>query len=145
MNFIISDPYTENRMDDYYHLRWKVLRAPWNQPRGTERDELEDTSLHRVVLDEQKRILACGRLQLNNSIEAQVRYMAVDPDFRGQGLGRLVLQELESLAVDAGATKVILQARENALPFYTACGYEVIIPTFLLYDTIQHYLMHKPV
>lgn len=143
MKFTISDPYTENRIEEYYQLRWKVLRAPWNQPRGTERDEMEDASLHRVVLDEQQRILACGRLQLNTSTEAQVRYMAVDPDFRGKGLGRLVLQELECLASDAGALKVILQARENALPFYTACGYEVVIPTFLLYDTIQHYLMQK--
>jgi predicted GNAT family N-acyltransferase len=143
MKFTISDPYTENRMEEYYQLRWKVLRAPWNQPRGTERDEMEDASLHRVVLNEQQRILACGRLQLNTSAEAQVRYMAVDPDFRGKGLGRLVLQELECLASDAGALKVILQARENALPFYTACGYEVVIPTFLLYDTIQHYLMQK--
>jgi predicted GNAT family N-acyltransferase len=143
MKFTISDPYTENRIEEYYQLRWKVLRAPWNQPRGTERDEMEDASLHRVVLDEQQRILACGRLQLNTSTEAQVRYMAVDPDFRGKGLGRLVLQELECLASDAGALKVILQARENALPFYAACGYEVVIPTFLLYDTIQHYLMQK--
>lgn len=143
MKLTISDPYTENRMEEYYQLRWKVLRAPWNQPRGTERDEMEDASLHRVVLNEQQRILACGRLQLNTSAEAQVRYMAVDPDFRGKGLGRLVLQELECLASDAGALKVILQARENALPFYAACGYEVVIPTFLLYDTIQHYLMQK--
>ncbi len=140
MKLTISDPFTENRMEEYYQLRWKVLRAPWNQPRGTERDEMEDASLHRVVLNEQQRILACGRLQLNTSAEAQVRYMAVDPDFRGKGLGRLVLQELECLASDAGALKVILQARENALPFYAACGYEVVIPTFLLYDTIQHYL-----
>ena len=143
MKLTISDPFTENRMEEYYQLRWKVLRAPWNQPRGTERDEMEDASLHRVVLNEQQRILACGRLQLNTSAEAQVRYMAVDPDFRGKGLGRLVLQELECLASDAGALKVILQARENALPFYAACGYEVVIPTFLLYDTIQHYLMQK--
>ncbi|MBL7922889.1 MAG: GNAT family N-acetyltransferase, partial [Bacteroidia bacterium] len=67
----IADPYLENRLDDYFMLRWKVLRAPWDQPRGTERDDLEESSLHRMIILNSGEIVACGRLQLNGPREAQ--------------------------------------------------------------------------
>ena len=36
----------------YFDLRWQVLRAPWNQPRGSEQDGLEDTSEHALIRDD---------------------------------------------------------------------------------------------
>lgn len=142
-NYLLLDPFHVNREEDYFSLRWEVLRKPWGQPKGTERDDLENSSLHRMILNEKGDVIATGRLQLNDPREAQIRYMAVHHDFRGMNLGKMLIQELESLASDAGAEKLILQARENAVPFYTACGYTVISETFLLYDSIQHYLMEK--
>ncbi|MBL7923109.1 MAG: GNAT family N-acetyltransferase, partial [Bacteroidia bacterium] len=118
-------------------------RAPWDQPRGTERDDLEESSLHRMIILNSGEIVACGRLQLNGPREAQIRYMAVDPAFHGKGYGRAIITELETLAADAGAEKVVLQARANALGFYEACGYQAVRETFLLYNSIQHYLMEK--
>ena len=38
---------------------------------------------------------------------------------------------------------VILQARQDAVPFYEHHGYNVVEKTFLLFDEIQHYLMRK--
>ncbi|MBK7887765.1 MAG: GNAT family N-acetyltransferase [Bacteroidetes bacterium] len=137
------DPFHSNREDEYFLLRWEVLRKPWNQPKGTERDELEQKSLHRMIVGADEVIVATGRLQLNEPTVAQIRYMAVHEQFRGLQLGKAMMEELESLALDAGAEKVILQARENALQFYESCGYEIVMETFLLYESIQHYLMEK--
>lgn len=138
-----ADPYLENRMEEYFLLRWKLLRKPWGQPKGTERDNLEENSLQRMLVDEKGNIIACGRLHLNSSVEAQIRYMAVDTGHRGKGIGKMMIQELESLAKDAGVKTIVLQARENALEFYLACGYIKVKETFLLYNDIQHYLMIK--
>lgn len=138
-----ADPYQENRIDDYFLLRWKLLRKPWGQPKGTERDGLEENSLQRMLVDEEGNIIACGRLHLNSSVEAQIRYMAVDTGYRGKGIGKMMIQELEGLAKDAGVRTIVLQARENALEFYLACGYIKVKETFVLYGDIQHYLMIK--
>ena len=141
--FQLLDPFVAKKEKDYYHLRWKVLREPWGQLKGTERDDQEDVSMHRMILSPAGEVVACGRLQLNSAAEAQIRYMAVHPDYRGKNLGAIIIHELESMALDAGAEQMILQARENATGFYIACGYSVVIETFLLYGSIQHYLMQK--
>ncbi len=142
-NFRLTDPYAENREEDYFLLRWEVLRKPWNQPKGTERDELELKSIHRMIVNDIGLVVATGRLQLNDPKTGQIRYMAVHPHYRGMGLGRVIMEELEGLAVDAGLEKLILQARENALSFYQACGFVNVMQTFLLYESIRHYLMEK--
>lgn len=141
--YLVGDPFQHGQEKSYYDLRWKVLREPWNQPRGTEKDEQEQDAFHRMVMSPEGKVVACGRLQLNSPREGQIRYMAVDPGFRNMRLGAAIIYELETLATEAGATQVILQARENAVEFYSSCGYEVLAKTFLLYDTIQHYLMAK--
>jgi len=142
-NFQVLDPFQVNREEEYFLLRWEVLRKPWGQPKGTERDELEHKTLHRMIVTGEGKVVATGRLQLNEPQVGQIRYMAVHEQFRGMQLGKAIMEELESLALGAGVEKVILQARENALQFYHSCGYEVVTETFLLYGSIQHYLMEK--
>ena len=139
------DPYHENRIEDYFFFRWKLLRKPWGQPKGTERDDQEENSLQRMIVDEEGNIIACGRFHLNSPHEAQIRYMAVDTGQRGKGIGKMMMEELESLAMSAGVKTIVLQARENALEFYLACGYTKVKETFVLYNDIQHYLMIKKV
>ncbi|MCE2847310.1 MAG: GNAT family N-acetyltransferase [Sphingobacteriales bacterium] len=143
MTYTIIDPVQTGKSFEYYDLRWRILRQPWGQPKGTERDDQEDESVHRLLVDDSGHVLACGRLHMNSADEAQVRYMAVEGTFRSKGYGRLILSELEEVASLAGASKIVLQAREPALGFYQACGYTVIAKTFLLYGEIQHYLMER--
>jgi N-acetylglutamate synthase-like GNAT family acetyltransferase len=143
--FKFADPYQENRLEEYFLLRWRLLRKPWGQPKGTERDDQEENSLQRMLLDEDGKIVSCGRLHLNSPTEAQIRYMAVETGYRGKGIGKMMIEELENLAVNAGVKTIVLQARENAVEFYLACGYIKVKETFLLYDSIQHYLMIKNV
>jgi hypothetical protein len=39
--------------------------------------------------------------------------------------------------------KIILHAREVALPFYRQLSYQLDAPSHLLFGEIQHFLMHK--
>ena len=45
-NFSLVAPISGADWIKYFDLRWRVLRAPWDQPRGSERDDREDTSIH---------------------------------------------------------------------------------------------------
>ena len=45
-NINIKEPVTEEEFEQYYILRWRILRQPWNQPRGSEKDDKENKSIH---------------------------------------------------------------------------------------------------
>jgi N-acetylglutamate synthase-like GNAT family acetyltransferase len=139
----VTQPQTASEWEAYYDLRWRVLRAPWNQPKGSEQDDMEASCYHCMVIDNDGTVAGAGRLQLNSPELAQIRYMAVDLNLHGKGLGKKIMNALEEEASRRGAKSVFLQAREIAVPFYLACGYEIIEKTFLLYDSIQHYSMKK--
>ena len=47
----ITEPASAEEFEQYYELRWKILRAPWNQVRCSERDDDDKSSTHLMVLD----------------------------------------------------------------------------------------------
>jgi len=141
----IREPHSRDEFESYFALRWKVLRQPWNQPPGTERDDQEPTSRHFMAVTDDGKIVGTGRIQFNSESVAQVRYMAVDPDFHGQGIGRKLMETMESYCRQSGRSSIFLQARENAVPFYLSMGYRVVEKTFLLFGEVQHFAMQKEI
>ncbi len=139
----IKSPVTAAEFEAYFHLRWKVLRAPWNQPIGTERDDQENSSQHFMAVLPSGKIIATARLKEKEKGKAQLRYMAVDADYHNRGIGKQLLNHIEQAAIQSGYKSIFLQARENAVPFYRSCGYMIVEKTFLLYEEIQHYSMEK--
>ncbi len=139
----IRAPKIAEEWDKYYQLRWEVLRKPWNQALGSEKDTSEDTSIHFMAIDETNEILGVCRLQKNSEAEGQIRFMAVSEKAQGKGIGKLLINAAENKAKELGINTIILQARENAVPFYKACNYKIKEKTFLLFNSIQHFLMTK--
>ena len=146
MKITILKPTTSEEFKKYYNLRYEVLRKPWGQPLGSERDEGEETSIHRMIIDKKTgNALAVGRLQFNSIHEAQIRYMAVADDLQGNGLGNQIISALEDIARGKGIQRIILSARENALQFYKNNGYVILEKTHFLFGEIQHWLMQKQI
>ena len=139
----IIAPSTAADFEQYYRLRYDVLRAPWQQPPGSEKADDDATAIHALMLNEEGTAVGVCRLHLQTPQEAQIRFMAVHPNYQGQGLGKELLQYLEDEARKQGAQYITLQARENALDFYRSCGYTLQAKTHLLYGIIQHYQMRK--
>jgi predicted GNAT family N-acyltransferase len=141
----LLEPVSPQDFEKYYLLRWEILRKPWNQARGTEKDEAESTSIHVMALDNSNECVGVGRLQFNSAEEAQVRFVGVRDDQQGKGVGKKLMSYLEEKAKQNGRNKIILQARENAVPFYLSIGYKNAEKTFLLWGIIQHYRMEKEI
>jgi N-acetylglutamate synthase-like GNAT family acetyltransferase len=135
---------TQKQIDAIIDLRYAVLRQPWNKPKDTATDDLELSSIN-AYIENDGEVIACGRLQDNGLGLGQIRYMAVDANYQGKGLGKLIVAKLEEEAKAIGLTSIELQARENALEFYKSQGYEVKETSFKLWDIIQHYLMIKEI
>lgn len=53
-----------------------------------------------------------------------IREIFVDSDHRQNGLGKFVLYTAEMKLKESGADKCYCLPFENAIPFFTACGYE---------------------
>jgi thioesterase domain-containing protein len=140
---VCRSPKTVLEFEQYYQLRWQVLRQPWGQALGSERDSLEKESFHRMIMDDNSKVLAVGRLEKTSQYSGQIRFMAVCPSTQGKGLGRKIIEALEQQAKKLGITELTLNAREIALSFYQKIGYISKGFSHLLFDEIKHFTMSK--
>lgn len=136
-------PNNKNEFDQYFHFRWLHLRKNWQQPPGSEQDELEPQAFHRIIVDEKGTIFGCARLHFKTPTTAIVKYVAIEPKSQGNGFGKILMTELEHLAARYGAQELVLDAREGAVKFYQALGYELGAKSHFLFNTIQHFRMVK--
>lgn len=120
----VNTPSSEQDFEKYFDFRWQMLRQPWNYPPGSEKDEYEKVAQHRMVLDANGAVVACGRVHLNTSEEAQIRHIAVAPQHQGKGLGKLIVTALEAVASQMGAERAVTGSREISMAFFAACGYQ---------------------
>ena len=139
---MIRTPQTPLEWESYYDLRYRVLRKPWQQPRGSERNDGDDKAEHFAFFI-QNDLVGVGRLDFTSMNSSQIRFMAVDDKHQGKGIGKKLMMHMEELAQRKGCSETVLHARETALPFYQKLGYHTIEKSHLLFDEIQHYLMSK--
>lgn len=143
MPITYKTPKTAEQWQAYYELRWQILRAPWQQPRGSERDELEDAAYHVMAVDEDGQVVGVGRLHQLNKDRAQIRYMAVAPQYQRQGIGTGILFKLEQQALEWGCKNIMLNARTESLQFYQMHNYVIEGDALALFNAIAHKMMSK--
>ena len=127
-NYSIKSPENKEEWDSYLLFRWEVLRKPLGMSKDSLADSIEDESFHLMGIDEEKNVIASGRVHFNSKNEAQIRYMAVDENFKRKGVGTEIVKELENYAISKGIVNMILNARENAISFYLSLGYKEVGP-----------------
>jgi ribosomal protein S18 acetylase RimI-like enzyme len=140
---LIRPPANETEFAAYYAFRWKILREPWSQPPGSEKDQFESDAIHLAAWDEAGKLIGVGRLHRLLENRGQIRYLAVDPAQRSGGIGKALLQELESRAIESGIQEIQLNSRQDAVQFYEKNGYQVLRPSHTLYGVIPHFEMWK--
>ena len=145
MTYLPKQPTTDDELKQYFYFRWKLLRKPWNEPEGSEQDDIEEECFHVMICNENNQCVGVGRLQFNTENEAQIRYMAVAKKFERKGIGKKIVDALEKRAKEKNITSIILDAREPAVGFYEKLGYAIKEKTYLLFDSIQHYRMTKDI
>ena len=106
-------------------LRDEILRKPLNMLFDPAELEKESSDFH-VVGFQQGLVVACCILsKVEQGTALKMRQVAVCQSLQRNGLGRQMVEYCESLTVELGSQRIILNARESALPFYLALGYEV--------------------
>ena len=102
-------------------------------------------SFHAMIIKD-KLVVGVGRIHFinKNSIKkAQIRYMAIDEKFQRNGYGSKLLNTLEEISINNNIHHIFLHAREESVNFYIKNNYKKNRKSHLLFNTIQHWLMHK--
>lgn len=140
--YTLCSPHTEEEFARYYQFRWQQLRQPLNLPIGSEKDDLESQSYHRMAVIEDHAIVGVGRIHLDSPLTAQVRFMAIDSRYQLRHIGSQLLNDLLRYAKKSGANMCWLNARAGACDFYLAQGFIVESEIDSLLN-IPHYRMKK--
>ncbi len=138
--FIVRRVYSIKEFEEYYNLRYNILRKPWNQILGSEKDDLEFFSFHYAAFFNNK-IVGVVRFHFVNS-EVQIRYMAVREDFRNKRIGFFLLKTVENEIKSFNVKKIFLNSRITAVKFYEKLGYEIVREVNPLFG-IRHFRMEK--
>ena len=144
MDVVLKQPESPEEFKSYFNLRWRILRAPWGEPEGSEVDEMEDQCFH-IMATNNGNVMGVGHMQFNTEDEAQIRYMAVEKKYEGNGIGRMIVNTLEQQARKKNVGTVILDAREPAVGFYQKLGYKIEKKSYVLFNEIQHFRMTKQI
>ena len=99
-------------------IRFTVFVEEQGVPREIELDEMDERSLHAVAFEDGQPV-ATGRLLP----DGHVGRMAVLKEWRGRGIGGLILKRLVDKARERGDREVVLSAQVHAAAFYRAHGF----------------------
>ena len=132
---------TERELEAAIGVRFRVFVAEQSVPAEEELDQADATATHAIALH-QNRVVGTGRLLQKDADTAIIGRMAVDLEWRCQGVGGLILEHLEEVARSLGMKRSILNAQEYVKEFYAAHGYVEHGDVFLEVD-IPHVEMRK--
>ena len=128
-------------------LRYRLFYQEHGIPFESIFNPQEEQDLHLVIKNNpDDRVLAYGRLGQNSIDEFQIHQMVVEPEYQGQGLGRIILQTLIEAAINQGANRLVLNARIPKVKFYQKSGFETIGKVFASSSTgVPHIKMQKEI
>jgi ribosomal protein S18 acetylase RimI-like enzyme len=103
------------------------LVRPWNDPSSDLDRKVAWDAAHLLVLADGGQLIGSVMIGYEGH-RGWINYLAVRPDRRGQGLGRLLMDAAEQRLRALGCPKVNLQVRSSnqpAVEFYRRIGYTV--------------------
>ena len=117
-------PFGSPEYDATVELRRAVLRRPLGLDFTQEQLAAEHGDVHFALLHADE-ALACLVFTPKDGKTLKMRQVAVREDLQGQGVGRQLVETSEVWARRNGYERIVLHARDTAVPFYLAQGYEL--------------------
>jgi ribosomal protein S18 acetylase RimI-like enzyme len=134
-------PYDSPEYWQMVALRKAILRAPLGLDFTPEQLAAESEHHHFGAWAGEE-LIGCLVLEPLTDDSLKMRQVAVKPEWQGQGVGTTLVRFAETFAQQQGYRKLVLHARQTAVPFYLRLGYTVEGEPFEEV-TIPHLLMTK--
>lgn len=114
-----------SKLDDYLNM---IVGGEQQRTQYTKYNQLD--SIHDVVLIiEDDKAVGCGSFKKYDDQTAELKRVYVSEEYRGKRYGRVILEQLESIAKNKGYKSLILETGrplEQAKNLYTNMGYKII-------------------
>jgi predicted GNAT family N-acyltransferase len=111
----------KNLLNQVFKLRHTVFVNEQGVPPELERDEFDKSAYHAAVIQNGE-VIAAGRLVIKG-VSGKIGRMAVKKEWRGKGIGSLILQKLLQIGKEKKITCFYLHAQLQAVPFYRKHGF----------------------
>ncbi len=141
---VIPIEFATPEYDEMVRLRYRILREPLGLDYTPEQLSVEYSDILLAAFDAQQNLCACLIFTPQSAELLKMRQVAVSSDCQNKGVGRQLVAESERWARQNGYSKIVLNARENAVPFYEKLKYDVASDWFQEID-IPHKKMTKSV
>jgi predicted GNAT family N-acyltransferase len=142
MAYLVRFASTSQDLDALYALRRQVFEVEQNIPRPLDRDPYDFNADHVIAYDDAGRCVGTGRMVRLDARTAQVGRMAVAAEERKHGVGALILEALERMAMLRGLSEITVLSQLPAESFYRNRGFVREGQTFLD-QGVPHVLMRK--
>ena len=97
-----------------------TLRAEFD-----EHDEEGSGTRYIVLTDSDFPVATCRIYDIEDGCAAMIGRVVVLPEYRGAGLGRMVVEEAERWLREDGYKRVVVESRDVATGFYEKMGYRI--------------------
>jgi N-acetylglutamate synthase-like GNAT family acetyltransferase len=143
---VTKTPITREDFKEYYALRFEILRKPWSMAKGTEKDDYEPISQHFMAVDDRTgKVVGCVKLFEKEPGVGWFSHLAVAADYQRQGVGKLLMEAVESTARGKGFTTLGCMSRLNVTGYFEKMGYHIAGLPSHYFGTIQVAWMEKKI
>lgn len=140
--FAIEAEFGTPAHDETVRLRDDILRKPLGLEFTPEQLADEYKDIHLACYNARHELVGCMVLMFLDKDTIKMRQVAVREDCQGKGIGKFMVRESEQIAIKRGFKKMVLHARDTAVPFYLKLEYKKKGRPFTEV-TIKHYKMEK--
>lgn len=126
-----------------YYVRIQGMAKQHGITLRREFDEHDGPDTKYVVLTDADFPVATCRVYPLGGAQAMIGRVVVLPEYRGEGLGRVVVEEAEKWLRELGCTQAVVESRDVAVGFYEKLGYAVTDSRVIHGDTFDCIRMEK--
>ena len=126
-----------------YYVRIQAMARKHHIPLSVEFDEHDTPDAKYIVIVDDYLPIATCRLYAIDHVRIMLGRIVVLPEYRGQGIGTMVVKEAEQWAMELGFQTSVLESRDNKIHFYEKMGYVADMERKIEGETFVCYRMEK--
>ena len=126
-----------------YYVRIQAMARKHQIPLHVEFDEHDTPDTKYIVIVDKYLPVATCRLYGIDDSHVMLGRIVVLPEYRGQGIGTLVVGEAEKWATELGFKIAVVESRDNKIHFYETMGYVADYSAKIVGETFTCYRMEK--
>ena len=110
-------------LERVYAIRHQVFVQEQGVPADLEQDSYDAQATHWLAWH-QEQAVATARLLRYSADQGKIGRVAVLPEWRGQGVGRIIMQAIHQWVKGQPLQQLLLDAQLTVIPFYQKLGYQ---------------------